>query len=47
MGFSPNVKVGFDFTKKITGGFEYYGGLGPVLNFNPISQQSATDFSCD
>jgi len=38
--FSPNAKVSFDFTKKITGGFEYYGSLGPVSNFDPISQQS-------
>jgi hypothetical protein len=38
--FSPNVKVGFDFTKKITGGFEYYGALGPVSQFDPTSQQS-------
>ena len=38
--FSPNLKVSFDFTKKITGGFEYYGGLGPVSEFDSISQQS-------
>jgi len=42
--FSPNVKVGFDFTKKITGGFEYYGALGPVSNFDPISEQSQQIF---
>jgi hypothetical protein len=42
--FSPNVKVSFDFTKKISGGFEYYGGLGPVSNFDPISQQSQQIF---
>jgi len=42
--FFPNVKVSFDFTKKITGGLEYYGGLGPVSNFNPISQQSQQIF---
>jgi hypothetical protein len=38
--FSPNVKVSFDFTKKITGGLEYYGGLGPATNFDPVSQQA-------
>jgi hypothetical protein len=43
-GFSPNVKVSYDFTKKITGGFEYYGALGPVSNFDPISQQSQQIF---
>ncbi len=42
--FSPNVKVSFDFTKKITGGFEYYGALGPVSNFDPISEQSTQIF---
>ena len=42
--FSPNVKVGFDFTKKITGGFEYYGGFGPVSNFDPINQQTQQIF---
>ncbi len=38
--FSPNVKVSFDFTKKITGGLEYYGSLGPATNFDPVSQQA-------
>ena len=42
--FSPNVKVSFDFTKKITGGFEYYGAFGPVSNFDPISHQSQQIF---
>jgi hypothetical protein len=42
--FSPNVKVSYDFTKKITGGFEYYGALGPVSNFDPIAQQSQQIF---
>ena len=37
--FSPNVKVGYDFTKKISGGFEYYGSVGPAVDFSPISQQ--------
>jgi hypothetical protein len=42
--FSPNVKVSYDFTSKITGGFEYYGALGPVSEFDPISQQSQQIF---
>ena len=33
--FSPNVKVSYDFTKKITGGFEYYGSVGPATEFLP------------
>ncbi|GAC1624259.1 MAG: hypothetical protein NVS9B13_18670 [Candidatus Acidiferrum sp.] len=37
--FSPNFKASYDFTKKITGGIEYYGALGPATGFDPISQQ--------
>jgi hypothetical protein len=37
--FSPDLKVSYDFTKVITGGFEYYGSLGPVTNFQPIQLQ--------
>jgi hypothetical protein len=37
--FSPNVKVSYDFTKKIAGGIEYYGATGPATEFDPISQQ--------
>ena len=28
-GFSSAAKVGYDFTKKISGGFEYYADYGP------------------
>jgi hypothetical protein len=37
--FSPNFKAGYDITKKINAGLEYYGGLGPVGNFDPLYQQ--------
>jgi len=37
--FSPNFKLSYDFTKKITGGFEYYGEVGPATGFLPIGQQ--------
>src|SRR5258708_36394904 len=37
--FSPNVKVSYDFTKRITGGLEYYGSGGPATDFDPIAQQ--------
>lgn len=37
--FSPNLKIGYDFTKKITGGIEYYGSAGPVTGFSAISEQ--------
>lgn len=42
--FSPNVKFGYDFTEKVTGGFEYYGSLGPVTGFDPIAQQQQQIF---
>src|SRR5258708_15084024 len=35
--FSPNVKVSYDFTKKITGGLEYYGSVGPATDFDPVA----------
>ena len=37
--FSPNVKVSYDFTKKIAGGFEYYATYGPVTGFDPLREQ--------
>ena len=42
--FSPNVKLSYDITKKVTAGFEYYGSLGPVSGFDPISQQQQQIF---
>ncbi|HML15660.1 MAG TPA: hypothetical protein VK419_01490 [Bryobacteraceae bacterium] len=38
--FSPNVKVGYDVTKQVNAGFEYYGVVGPLQNvFTPYLQQ--------
>ena len=37
--FSPDFKAGYDITKKINAGLEYYGSLGPVGNFDPLYQQ--------
>ena len=37
--FSPNVKAGFNLTKAVSGGFEYYGSLGPLNNFQPYQSQ--------
>jgi outer membrane putative beta-barrel porin/alpha-amylase len=39
VGFSPNFKAGYDFTKKINAGIEYYGALGPVGSFDPLRDQ--------
>jgi len=37
--FSPNLKISYDFTKKITGGFEYYGAVGPATDFLQTGEQ--------
>jgi hypothetical protein len=37
--FSPNVKVSYNLTKKIAAGIEYYGSVGPAVDFDPIAQQ--------
>jgi len=42
--FSPNVKLSYDITKKVTAGFEYYGSLGPVTGFDPLAQQQQQFF---
>jgi hypothetical protein len=42
--FSPNFKFYYDFTRKISGGLEYYGSVGPVTGFNPIAQQQQQIF---
>jgi hypothetical protein len=42
--FSPNAKVSYDITKKIAGGFEYYGSLGPVTGFDPVAEQQQQIF---
>jgi hypothetical protein len=39
IGFSPNFKAGYDVTKRINMGIEYYGALGPVNGFDPLRDQ--------
>ncbi|HXM35586.1 MAG TPA: transporter [Pyrinomonadaceae bacterium] len=39
VAFSPNFKVGYAFTKKISSGLEYYGALGPISHFDPLREQ--------
>ena len=43
-GFSPNAKVSYDFSRKISGGVEYYGALGPINSFDPIAEQQQQIF---
>jgi hypothetical protein len=37
--FSPNAKVSYNLTKRIAGGLEYYGSLGPITGFDPLREQ--------
>ncbi len=50
VSFSPNAKVGYDFTKKINAGVEYYGAYGDLASFDTLHNQQqqfflATDLS--
>lgn len=42
--FSPNVKIGYDVTKKVSAGVEYYGAVGPVFSFDPFREQQQQFF---
>jgi hypothetical protein len=37
--FAPAAKIGYDFTKKISGGLEYYGSVGPVFGWDALGEQ--------
>jgi hypothetical protein len=39
VGFSPNFKVAYSVTRKLSAGLEYYGSLGPVTGFDLFSLQ--------
>lgn len=38
-GFEPSVKVGWDFTKQVNAGIEYYAETGAVKHFDPWSDE--------
>lgn len=42
--FSPAAKVSYQFTKKVAGGFEYYGSTGPLTGFAPFAEQQQQIF---
>jgi hypothetical protein len=44
MVFSPGLKVGYDITKKVNAGFEYYGSIGPITGFDALSDQQQQFF---
>src|SRR6185437_928820 len=37
--FSPNAKLGYDFTKKVNGGLEYYASYGDLAGFDTLRNQ--------
>lgn len=39
LGFSPAAKVGYDFTRKVSGGFEYYADYGRLGDFDALHDQ--------
>lgn len=44
MEFSPGLKIGYDVTKRINMGIEYYGGLGDIRGWDPIGEQQQQIF---
>lgn len=45
LGFSPGVKVGYDFTREISGGFEYYADYGRLGSFDSLHNQQQQIFA--
>jgi len=39
LGFSPSFKAAYSFTRKLSGGLEYYGALGSIRGLAPIDLQ--------
>jgi hypothetical protein len=39
VGFSPSAKVSYRFSRRVTGGVEYYGGMGPLADLLPADAQ--------
>jgi hypothetical protein len=39
VGFSPNVKIAYSMTRKLSAGLEYYGSLGSITGFDPVGLQ--------
>ena len=44
IGFSPAVKVGYDFTKVISGGVEYYADYGSITSMASLRDQQQQIF---
>jgi len=44
VGFSPAVKISYDFTKVVTGGIEYYADYGEITNIASLHNQQQQIF---
>lgn len=44
VGFSPAAKIGYDFTRVVSGGLEYYADYGPIGNFDSLHNQQQQMF---
>ena len=44
IGFSPAAKISYDFTKKVTGGLEYYADYGSITNIASLHNQQQQFF---
>ncbi|MBB5345455.1 hypothetical protein [Tunturibacter empetritectus] len=45
LGFSPGVKVSYDFTRQISGGLEYYADYGRIGAFDTLHNQQQQIFA--
>ena len=45
LAFAPAVKIGYDFTKKVSGGVEYYGDYGGLGRFDALRNQQQQIFA--
>jgi len=45
VAFAPGAKVGYDFTKKLSGGVEYYADYGPLREFDSFRDQQQQFFA--
>jgi hypothetical protein len=44
LDFAPGVKVSWDFTRKVTGGIEYYADYGSIRDIAPLHDQQQMIF---
>lgn len=45
VGFAPAFKAGYDFSRKVSGGLEYYADYGQLWNFAAVHEQQQQIFA--